>query len=85
MTKFHSDPLYKLSQRNRLAQFIRRHCDNRQRVDIGQHHVGERFIHELMALQGSQAYELGGDNANCVMTPAIARSCVTRVEMTVVD
>src|SRR5712671_1449379 len=54
-------------------------------MDIGLHHLSERFIHELMALQWPKSGKLSRNNANRVVTAAVACTGMPRMEVTIVD
>ncbi len=54
-------------------------------MDIGLHQICEAAIDELMALHGAQPFEIGRDDANAKMAPAIACTRVTCMQMAVVD
>ena len=54
-------------------------------MDIGLHQICEAAIDELMALHGAQPFEIGRDDANAKMAPAIACAGVTCMQMAVVD
>jgi hypothetical protein len=54
-------------------------------MDIGLHQIAKRPIHELVALQGGEAGEILGDDANAEVSPAVARAGVPGVQMAVVS
>jgi len=55
-----------------------------QRVDVGAHHLPERGIHALMALDQRHAGEFRSDDTHAKVSAPIARAFVTGMPMALV-
>ncbi len=54
-------------------------------MNVGLHQIAKGAVNELVALHGSQAFEIFGHDADAEVPPAIACAGMSGVQMTVVD